>query len=132
MGLTDDALARLARRQTEERALVRAMTRRYETAVISIDRGREITAAGELDRVRVLAEWVSAPGWSTNAVADHLDVSEREVTDAVRTVRRQHSGGTDNGGAAPMRLPPRPARRMSPPDGSNRGPASEGPGAPPD
>jgi hypothetical protein len=102
MALADDTMARLAERQAAERKLVRDMTRRYDRAVTAAEQARTALAGAEAERVAVLGEWLAAPGWTAQRIAEVAGVGQRELSDAARasTVGRQLTIGSETPPAA--------------------------------
>jgi hypothetical protein len=84
MGLADDTMAKLTERHAAERALVRDVGRRYERAVASAAKAREVFEAAEAERAAVLGEWTAAPGWTAERVAEFVGLTAREVSEAAR------------------------------------------------
>lgn len=104
MGVREQALARLAARQSEERAMVRAMTKRLDAAQAVMESAREALAQAEAARARVLVEWGEQPGWTASSIADHAGLPVAEVNAAIRAGRprsepRSRRSATGSGGA---------------------------------
>jgi CTP:molybdopterin cytidylyltransferase MocA len=88
VGVREQALARLAERQTEERAMVRAMTKRLDAAQAVSESAREALAEAQAARAAVLVEWGGHPGWTAASIAEHAGLPLTEVTAAIRAARR--------------------------------------------
>ncbi|MGH9268715.1 MAG: hypothetical protein ACRD0D_11135, partial [Acidimicrobiales bacterium] len=93
MGVREQALARLAERQSEERAMVRAMTRRLDAAQAVTESAREALAQAEAARAAVLVEWSGHPGWTAAAIAEHAGIPFAEVNAAIKAARRRPRPG---------------------------------------
>lgn len=91
MGVKEQALTRLAERQSEERAMVRTMAKRLDTAHAASEAAREALARAEAAEAQVLVQWVRQPGWSAEAVAEHTGLSLAEVNAATRAKRDKGS-----------------------------------------
>lgn len=91
MGVREQALVRLATRQSEERAMVRAMTKRLDAAQAVMESAREALAQAEAARAGVLVEWGEQPGWTAASIADHAGLPVAEVNAAIRARRRPRS-----------------------------------------
>lgn len=92
MGVREQALAKLAERQSEERAMVRAMTKRLDAADSASETARRVLAAAEDTRSAVLAEWAGQPGWTAEAVAAHAGLPAAEVRAVLKERRRRSPG----------------------------------------
>ena len=120
MGLAEDTMARLGERHAAERLFVRDITRRFDRVAAAAGRARLALEEAERSRAAVLAEWASAPGWSVGRVAEVAGLSQREVSDAIKTSsapaeprrdsarRRESAGatGTERGCGAERRTAP--------------------------
>jgi hypothetical protein len=117
MALAEDTMTRLAERQAAERKLVRDMTRRYDRAMTAAEQARTALAGAEAERVAVLGEWLAAPGWTAERIAEVAGVGQRELADAAKasTSGRQLTLGPE---AAPA--VPRPIKRSPSPTGPAR------------
>jgi hypothetical protein len=128
MGLAEDTMARLGERHAAERLFVRDITRRFDRVAAAAGRARMALEEAERSRAAVLAEWASAPGWSLRRVAEVAGLSQREVSDAIKTSSAPAGHGeirpgdasppvrpVSNGATAPNgeRRPPRGAARAS-------------------
>lgn len=106
MGVREQALARLAERQSEERAMVRAMTKRLDAAQAARESARAALAQAEAARAAVLVEWGEQPGWTARCIADHAGLPLADVNAAIRQRRRpsepssRRSGTGGRGGAS--------------------------------
>jgi hypothetical protein len=110
-GVREQALARLAERQSQERAMVRVLGRRLDAAQAATEAARDALARAEAARADVLAEWASQPGWTAATIADHTGLPLAEVQGATGAKRgrgsRRRSGegpstaaaGTNDGDA---------------------------------
>lgn len=84
MALAEDSMSRLTERQAAERRLVRDLTRRYDRATAAAVQARAGLARAEAERAAVLSEWLAAPGWTADRVAEVAGLSQRELSDAVK------------------------------------------------
>jgi hypothetical protein len=90
-GVREQALAKLTERQSQERAMVRALGRRLDVAHAATEAARESLARAEAARAEVLVEWVGKPGWTVEAVAEHTGLPFAEVQAATRSARGRGS-----------------------------------------
>jgi hypothetical protein len=93
MGVREQALARLAERQAQERSMVRGLTRRLDAAQAATEAARRALDEAVAARAAVLVEWAGQPGWTAEAIADHTGLPLAEVRAAVGRRRRGHGGG---------------------------------------
>lgn len=97
MGVREQALARLAERQSEERAMVRALTKRLDAAQAATESAREALAQAEAARAAVLVEWSGHPGWTATTIAEHAGLPFAEVNTAIKATRRRRRSGPPSG-----------------------------------
>lgn len=91
-GVREHAMARLAERQTEERAMVRDLTKRLDAAQAATVTARAALVDAEAARAAVLVEWARHPGWNAEVIAEHTGLPLAEVNAAVRPKRRRTPG----------------------------------------
>lgn len=88
----EHAMARLAERQTEERAMVRDLTKRLDFAQAATVTARAALVDAEATRAAVLVDWARLPGWTAEMIAEHTGFPLAEVNAAVRPRRRGTPG----------------------------------------
>jgi hypothetical protein len=91
VGVKEQALARLAERQSEERTMVRGMSKRLDVAHAATAAARDALARALAAEADVLVEWVGHPGWTVETVAEHTGLPLAEVKAATKVKRE---GGT--------------------------------------